>query len=83
MTIVCPGGMKTDLLREGFGEAPKESKFYKLQLPEEIAPSIVRAIVTRERELYTETALRVMSIVRALFPGTVDRLLGSLTVKHV
>jgi short-subunit dehydrogenase len=83
VTIVCPGGMKTDLLSEGFGQAPKESAFYKLQLPEEIAPSIVRAVVSRKRELYTETALRVMSVVRALFPAAVDMLLGPLTAKHV
>lgn len=74
VTIVCPGGMRTEMIKEAYGTyTPNEKvKFYT---PEELAPGIIEAVAARKREHYTEGFLRVLGLTRALFPQTIDNFL--------
>lgn len=80
VTVVCPGGMKTELATGTGATAVDDSKSYvKLHLPEELAPGIVNAVAARKRDHYTDRILRTMGAVRALFPQLVDNIIGPLS----
>jgi short-subunit dehydrogenase len=74
VTTICPGGMRTEMIKEAYGTyTPNEKvKFY---LPEELTPAIVEAVAARRREHYTEGFLRILGLVRALFPQSIDNFL--------
>lgn len=74
--------MRTELVTDGFGpEALKQEKI-KHHLPEDIAPGVVNAVTTRSREHFTDTYMRVAGVIRALFPQTIDNLLGPLSAQQ-
>ncbi len=80
ITIVCPGPMKTDLVTDGFGpNALKNDKVHCL--PEDLAPGVVNAVTARKREHYTDVYMRFAALIRALFPQTIDNLLGPLSAQ--
>jgi NAD(P)-dependent dehydrogenase (short-subunit alcohol dehydrogenase family) len=80
VTIVCPGGMKTELAVGGDTSKADDSKsFIKLHLPEDLAPGIVNAVAARKRDHYTDRILRTMGTARALFPQFIDNVIGPLS----
>lgn len=82
VTILCPGAMCTEMIRDGFGADPnegKKSKWIKFSEPKDLARSMVSAAVLRVPEHYTDVTLRVIGVLRALFPQTVDRFFGPIS----
>jgi NAD(P)-dependent dehydrogenase (short-subunit alcohol dehydrogenase family) len=82
VTVVCPGPMRTDLVTDGFGPDALKQEKIKHHLPEDIAPGVVNAVTSRRREHFTDTYMRVAGIIRALFPQTIDNLLGPLSAQQ-
>ncbi len=82
VTILCPGAMCTELIRDGFGEDPnegKKSKLIKFSEPKDLSRGIVNAALKRVPEHYTDVTLRVLGLLRALFPQTIDRYFGPIS----
>lgn len=80
VTVVCPGGMKTELaVGDSISKADDSKSFIKLHLPEDLAPGIVNAVAARKREHYTEAILKTMGSLRALFPQLIDNVIGPLS----
>jgi NAD(P)-dependent dehydrogenase (short-subunit alcohol dehydrogenase family) len=82
VTILCPGAMCTEMIRDGFGADPnegKKNKWIKFSDPKDLARGIVSAVLLRVPEHYTDFTLRAMGVLRALFPQTVDRFFGPIS----